>query len=131
MFVIKPIADKQEQQTCCALCKVPYIEGALAYRADAEGGFAGICQFSLENGHGMIYHLRPLPGVDDYEMMFIMGRTAMNFIDLCELHICHAAKDAGEERLLLGIGFKKQADGTYEADMQGMFGGCGGSGQHH
>lgn len=125
MFVVKPIADKAEQSRCCEACGVPFIESALAYRIDRDGGFAGICQFSLENGYGMIHHLRSLPTIDDYEMMFIAGRTAMNFIDLCELHLCRAEADAAEERLLLGIGFKPTENGLWEADMHGMFGGCG------
>ena len=125
MFVVRPIADKAEQRACCEACGVAFIESALAYRIDRDGGFAGICQFSLENGCGVIHHLLALPGIDDYEMMFIAGRTAMNFIDLCDLHICRADAKAAEERLLLGIGFKRMDDGTWEADMHGMFGGCG------
>lgn len=125
MFIIKPIQDKELQKQYCALCGIPYYEQAMAYKAELEGEFGGICQFELKKGCGVIHHLRPAPNVDDFEMMFIMGRSTMNFIDLCELHTCYAPQDAAEHRLLIGIGFKKQEDGSYFVDMHGMFGGCG------
>jgi hypothetical protein len=51
--------------------------------------------------------------VDDFEMMFIMGRSVMNFIDICEHHTCVALPEAADHRLLIAIGFKLQTDGTY------------------
>ena len=124
MFVIKPIQDPKEQKDCCQICSIPYLKTAMAYKAELQGKFAGICQFSLSHDHGIIYHLRSAPGIDDFEMMFIMGRSTMNFIDLCEHHTCIATVDCAEHRLLVAIGFKLQKDGTYFADMHGMFGGC-------
>ena len=62
---------------------------------------------------------------DDFTLMFVLGRAAMNFIDLCGVHTCYATVDTAPESLLLSIGLKKQVDGTFFADMTGMFtGGC-------
>lgn len=125
MFIIKPITDKQKQMQCCEICNVEYLEQAMAYEAILNGKFAAVCQFELKKEHGILHHLCPAPGIDDFEMMFIMGRSAMNFIDLCDHHVCIASKSCAEHRLLIAIGFKQQEDETYRVDMTGMFGGCG------
>ena len=58
--------------------------------------------------------------------MFILGRQTMNFIDSCGAHICYAANDAGDEKLICAIGFNKNQNGEYFVDMTGMFEGkCG------
>jgi hypothetical protein len=46
----------------------------------------------------------------------------MNFIDLCGAHICEAAREAGDARLLHAIGFR-EASGKLSVDMTGMFDG--------
>lgn len=124
MFLIKPITDIEKQKYYCDICAIPYLENTMAYKAELDGEFAGICQFELKKAHGIIHHLRSTPGIDDFEMMFIMGRAVMNFIDLCDHHVCIAPNDCAERRLLIAIGFKLQVDGTYSVDMTGMFGGC-------
>ena len=122
MFVIKPIQDKTEQENFCVRCGIPYDVDCLAYGAYIDNVFSGMAQFRIKDGFGYIRHLVPLPGVTDFEVMFIMGRAAMNFIDLCGTHICFAATDAGDTRLLKAIGFQ-ETDGRLRADMTHMFDG--------
>ena len=43
----------------------------------------------------------------------------MNFIDTCGVHICRARDNAGDERLLHAIGFRRTEDGYY-VDMTGL-----------
>ena len=126
MFIIKPITDKATQKEYCKLCNIPYIQHAMAYEAQLNESFGGICQFELKKEFGVIHNLCPAPGIDDFEMMFIMGRATMNFIDMCELHTCVASASSADCRLLTAIGFKLQPDGSYAVDMHGMFDGkCG------
>ena len=124
MFVIKPIQSKEEQKDCCLRCAIPYIKEDLAYQAVSDGQFSAIAQFRIESGVGIIDHIVSLPGTNEWEMMFIMGRQTLNYIDLCGTHVCRAASDAGEEKLLLSIGFKKADDGSYFIDLHGLFDGC-------
>ena len=126
MFIIKPITDKALQQKYCELCNITYIPHAMAYEAKLNGDFGGICQFELKKESGVLHNLCAAPGIEDFEMMFIMGRATMNFIDICELHTCVAYASTADHRLLTAIGFKTRQDGTYFVDMHGMFDGkCG------
>jgi hypothetical protein len=84
----------------------------------------GFSQFEISGEFGYIKDLRPRIGYSDFEAMFILGRATMNFIDLCGIHTCRAAKDAGDETLLKSIGFKYSDKlCEYTCDMTGMFDG--------
>lgn len=125
MLKVLPIQSKTEQQEACRICDVPYLAGDLAYRAENDGVFGGVCQFRISGGKGHIDTLAQVKDGDDFTLMFVLGRAAMNYIDLCGVHTLYATAQAGPESLLLAIGLKKQPDGTFYADMTGMFtGGC-------
>lgn len=121
MLKVLPIQSKEIQKERAEACGVPFRSEDLAYGAEQDGVFCGICQFRFLKDRGYIDNLAPLLGVDDFTMMFIMGRAAMNFIDLAGMHACEAAPDSAPESLLLAIGFVKQEDGTFYADMTHMF----------
>lgn len=127
MFKITPIQEKQKQQEICEICGAKFRPDAFAYQMfDVESGeLMGMSQFEISE-HGYIFDLREVPGRDDFEAMFILGRQTMNFIDTCGAHTCYADVDAGEERLLRSIGFKKSDEKLF-SDMTGMFDGhCSG-----
>lgn len=123
MFEIKPIQNKTEQENYCIRCGAEYDADCMAYGAWIKDIFSGICQFHIRDGHGYIRDLVPVTGVDDFEVMFIMGRVTMNFIDLCGVHTCKCRREAGDKRLLTAIGFKDVDGGELFADMTGMFDG--------
>ncbi|MBQ8689961.1 MAG: hypothetical protein IJ515_06330 [Clostridia bacterium] len=130
MFRISPINDKALQKQYAELCGTEPILDFFAYSMiDAESGeLMGFSQFEIGEGCGYIATLLPRVGYSDFEAMFILGRATMNFIDMCGVHICRAAKDAGDERLLRAIGFKETEGDELIADMTGMFDGhCGGN----
>ncbi len=131
MFIIKPIQDKTLQESYAARCGITYAPDCMAYAAEVDGAFSGICQFKIRGERGYIRDLVPLPGVSDFEVMFIMGRAAMNFIDLCGVHTCECERNAGNPRLLIGIGFRDTGDDCLFADMTHMFDGshCAGNDQ--
>ena len=126
MFKISPIQEQNMQAeyanaSGCKLCP-----GFFAYSMiDQESGeFMGFSQFEISGEFGYIKDLRPRIGYSDFEAMFILGRATMNFIDLCGIHICRAAKDAADETLLKSIGFKYSDElSEYVCDMSGMFDG--------
>ena len=124
MFKITPIQSVDEQIAVAKRCGTEYREGAFAYAMiDADSGeLMGFSQFEITDNGGHLIDLRPIGKEDDYEAMFILGRATMNFIDLCGLHICRAATEAGDERLLHAIGLRLKGD-CYECDMTGMFDG--------
>ena len=118
MFKITPINEKERQAAQCALCGITFKPELFAYEmTDVESGeLMAVAQFEIDGEYGYIADIRPKIGYSDFEAMFILGRATMNFIDLCGAHRCKAAADAGEERLIKSIGFKKNGD-VYECDM--------------
>lgn len=127
MLIIKPIQDKSYQEQLCARCKVEYDPDLLAYGAwvrdeldnEASGDFVGICQFKLgKSAH--IVDLAKAVGTDDTEAMFIMGRQTMNFIDLHGVHTAYFDAEC-DERFIMWLGFKKDEDGKWFADLEAFF----------
>ena len=125
MFKISPIQDIDEQIKIANLCGVGYKAGAFAYvMRDAENDeLMGFSQFEITENGGHLYDLRPALGYDDFEAMFILGRSTMNFIDLCGSHMLTATTDSGDEKLLRAIGLRPRDDGSLFCDMTGFFDG--------
>lgn len=124
MLKVFPIQHKNEQEALCARCRIPFEQDLLAYQATVEDKFVGICQFKLSPEGGIIYHLAPLADEPvDYEALFVMGRAALNFIDLCGIH--RAFYDGDEAipgaQLLHAVGFRKNAQGRLEMDLTDFF----------
>ena len=129
MFKIAPINDKALQKKYAAACGCEYIPDFFAYAMtdNDSGELMGFSQFEINENGGLISNLRTKTGYTDDEAMFILGRATMNFIDMCDKHVCYARKDAGDEKLLHAIGFRENKDGLLFCDMTGMFdGNCSG-----
>lgn len=126
MLTIKPIEKKEEQEKACALCGVPYDADCMAYSCDDDGRFIGMAQFNIDSGAGVLCNLVTLPDVDDFEALFLMGRAVLNFVDLCGIHRAVGSDRTAPERVMKAVGFVRQPDGTWAADMTHMFGGCDG-----
>lgn len=124
MIKVTPIQTKEEQEKYCGLCGIKYDPDCLAYGAYIDEEFVGACQFRITKGGGVIRDIRCMEGKYDFDTLFIMGRAALNFIDLCGVHnaFCTApVENKEDERLLLAIGFKKDTDGKYAVDLNGFF----------
>ena len=121
MLKVLPIQSKDHQKACAEKCAVPYIADALAYEATVDGALVGICQFRVTADGGLIYDLASLPGIDDFESMFIMGRGTLNFIDLCGVHRARFVGEVKDATLLRAVGFKENSDGVFEINLEGFF----------
>ncbi len=126
MLEIKPIQSKEEQAAACARCEIPYDADCMAYSAVLDGNFIGVTQFNIEKGYGHVQNIVTLKDIDDFEVLFLMGRAVLNFIDLCGIHVATCAEDAASARVITAVGFKRDATGILRADMTHMFGGCDG-----
>ena len=128
MFKISAIQDKEIQKKYSEECGAKYVPDSFGYSMidQTDGSLMGMAQFDIAGESGYIYTLCPRIGYEDFEAMFILGRATMNFIDLCGSHVCYAASDAGDGRLLRAIGFRLTEKGELFADMTDMFSGkCG------
>ena len=121
MLEVLPIQDKQEQEALCARCQIPFRTEMLAYKALVEGELRGVCQFTLNAEGGRIVDFAHLPEAYEFEPMFVMGRAALNFIDLCGVHRAFFDAAYENETLIKAIGFSKNNDGRFEMDLTDFF----------
>lgn len=121
MLEVLPIQDKQEQEALCARCNIPYRAEMLAYQALVEKELRGICQFTMNADGGKIVDFAHVPELYEFEPMFVMGRAALNFIDLCGVHRAYFDAEYDNETLIKAIGFSKNAEGRYEMDLTDFF----------
>ena len=129
MFKITPIVDVDLHKACAEAVGVPYREGYFAYTMnDADSGeLMGFSQFEIDKNGGYISEIAETDSRDDFEAMFILGRQTMNFINMCGAEIIRANRTDANEKLLLAIGFRKNAEGEFVCNTNGMFDGhCSG-----
>ena len=121
MLEVLPIQDKQEQEALCARCGIPFRTEMLAYKALVDGELRGLCQFTMSAEGGRIVDFSAFPNAYEFEAMFVMGRAALNFIDLCGVHRAFFDADCDNEILIKAIGFSRNPDGRYEMDLTDFF----------
>lgn len=127
MLIVKPVEEKSKQEEFCKICGAEYDADALTYAAYESETLLGICQFALHTGYAVILDLKPVPGVRDFEAMFILARGTLNFVDLCGIHFAKCENDAGDLTLIHAVGFAENHDGVLEMDLTHAFDGhCGG-----
>ena len=121
MLEVLPIQDKQELDALCARCKIPFRTEMLAYQALVDRELKGICQFTMNDEGGRIVDFAPVPDAYEFEPMFVMGRAALNFIDLCGVHRAFFDAEYSNETLIKAIGFSRNSDGRWEMDLTDFF----------
>lgn len=125
MLEVKPIEEKSAQEAACLRCGIEYDADLLAYAATVDDELVGVCQFTLTPEGGS---LRAMATVTDREQdlaaMFVLGRSTLNFIDLCGIHAAtYDGPMMGEqwEVLLRAIGFEQREDGRWFVDLTNFF----------
>ena len=130
MLKVLPVQSKAEQEELCKKCNITFRPELLMYAASVEGELVGVCQFKTSDVGGLIYDLAKVTGrvetkkegvASDFEAMFVMGRGALNFIDLCGVHRAFYTGNEPDDGLLRAVGFKLNAEGEYEIDLNGFF----------
>ena len=120
MLEVLPIQTKTEQEALCARCGIPFRTELLAYRATVDGDLRGICQFTMDSQGGRIADFAAA-AEPEFEPLFVMGRAALNFIDLCGVHTAFFDADFENETLIKAIGFEKNPAGRWEMDLTDFF----------
>ncbi len=124
MLKFHPIQDKEIQRDFCEKCRTAFIPEAMAYSAYEDENFIGVAQFDIKNDGGVLYNVTLLPEIDDWEARFILGRSVMNFVDLCGMHDMYC--EESDEKFCRMLGFRKNEEERYYLDMTGFFtSGCG------
>lgn len=120
MLEVLPIQTKEEQEALCARCGIPFRTEMLAYQALVDGKLSGICQFTMDAQGGRLVDLAPAEK-NEFEPLFVMGRAALNFIDLCGVHRAFFDAKCENETLIKAIGFSKNEAGRWEMDLTNFF----------
>ena len=127
MLEVLPIQSKEEQETVCSRCAVPYHADDMAYKALIDGELIGVCQFTMNQKGGYIHNLsiikdKEISSKDRAEALFVMGRATLNFIDLCDIHTAYF-EDATfiDEPMIKAIGFRKNENGVWWMDLTDFF----------
>lgn len=121
MLEVIPIQTKEEQEALAARVGAQYLPDALAYRANAGGEFVGMCQFRLDSAGGHMLTLDFLPGNEDLQPMFVMGRAALNFMDLCGAETAYYEAPLIDRVLVGAIGFRENDEGKLAVNLKGFF----------
>ena len=121
MLEVIPIQTKTEQEALAARVGAEFLPDALAYRADADGEFVGMCQFRLDPSGGRMLTLDSLPGHEDFQPMFVMGRAALNFMELCGAETAYYEAPLRDRVLVGAIGFREDPAGRLSVDLRGFF----------
>lgn len=125
MLEILPIQNKTDQKSVCALVGTEFSPDMLAYSARYKGELCGICQFKMTHRGGSLFSInctKTLPdGITEFQVLFTLGRAALNFIDLCGVHRAYYDGIEKDDMLLRQIGFDKNANGEYFIDLEGFF----------
>ena len=126
MIKVLPIQTKEEQKLLCEKSNINFNADLLMYAASVDGELVGVCQFKLTDKGGLIYDIATLTDhvgdpKSDFEALFVMGRGALNFIDLCGVHNAFYVGEGADGLLLRAIGFKPNDDGKYAIDLVGFF----------
>ena len=121
MLEVIPIQTKTEQEALAGRVGAEFLPDALAYRADADGEFVGMCQFRLDPSGGHMLTLDSLPGHEDFQPMFVMGRAALNFMELCGAETAYYEAPLRDRVLVGAIGFREDKNGKLKVDLKGFF----------
>lgn len=121
MLEVIPIQTKTEQEALAARVGAEFLPDALAYRAEADGEFVGMCQFRLDPSGGHMLTLDSLPGHEDFQPMFVMGRAALNFMELCGAETAYYEAPLRDRVLVGAIGFREDENGNLKVDLKGFF----------
>ncbi|MGI6744459.1 MAG: hypothetical protein ACOX4O_12495 [Eubacteriales bacterium] len=133
MIEAKTIQDKDYQAEVCRLCGIEYDPDALAYAAvdSNTGELLAVSQFKFgADGFGELTDVAAVTGLGEKtdtgysrrDILFLAGRAAMNFMDICGFHKARAVGSLGRDEVLSKLlGFKPDPDGGWFCDLACLF----------
>lgn len=125
MLEVYPIQTKDEQKELCQLCGIEYDVNKMAYKGIMSGKLIGVLQFAIKGDCGYVYDLENVKGIEDNEILFVLGRAALNFIDLCTVTKNYfVGRTEGREALIQRIGYKLTEDGWFMDTTDFFTGSC-------
>ena len=94
------------------------------FTGDEESGLKTITVTAALTADGNVSDTITVTMYHPGDVVFVLGRGTLNFIDLCGVHYAiykGEAETEEKERLLRAIGFKRTESGSLEVDLNGFF----------
>jgi len=122
MFEIYSVQTKKEQEEICGLCGVGFKIDCLAYAARENDKLLGVVQFRILGEYAVIYDLAGTGKPAAPEVLTVLGKSALNFVDLCGVK--NAVIEPEHDNLPQLLGFVQDKDGVWRVNLEGYFSGC-------
>lgn len=119
MLRARAIRDINEQKSCCMVCGMTHNPDLLYFAIfENETECLGTLEFRFTKEGARITNVKPKSGTYDDEAMFILGKAALNFIDLVgPKYVEYAAEDIKLSKLLEFY----PKDGVLQVNLEGYF----------
>lgn len=121
MIAIRPVYTSYEREEYMKPFGITPEENQIVIAANNDGRFVGAALVSFEGNNGTVHMMSLIDGYDDYIDRFLIGKAALNFLDLS------GAKDViyvgDDEKLAKALGFKIE-DGNMTINLTGYFDGA-------
>jgi len=120
MIAIRPVYTSYEREEYMKPFGIIPMDDQVVISAINNGKFVGAALVSFSENEGTVHMMRLIDGYDDYIDRFLIGKAALNFLDLS------GAKDitytGDDEKLAKALGFKIE-DGKMTINLAGYFDG--------
>ena len=118
MLEIRPVYTSYEREEYTKMFGIIPEEGYNVIAAHNSGKFVGSAYVSIEAEIGYIHHISLIDGYDDFIDRFLLGKAALNFLDL------NGAKNviflASDKKLARDLKFI-ETDGKITLNLKGYF----------
>ena len=129
MIAIRPVYTSYEREEYMKPFGIVPEEGFQVIAAHNDGIFVGAAYVSFEGTEGIIHLMSLIDGYDDYIDRFLIGKAALNFLDLSGAkNVIYTGND---EKLAKALGFKIDGDvknlnlvGYFDGKHEGCSGHC-------
>lgn len=120
MIAIRPVYTSYEREEYMKPFGIIPLDNQVVISAINDGRFVGAALVSFMGSEGTVHMMRLIDGYDDYIDRFLIGKAALNFLDLS------GAKDitytGDDEKLAKALGFKIDG-GKMTINLTGYFDG--------
>ena len=127
MIAIRPVYTSYEREEYMKPFGIVPKEGYQVIAAHNDGRFVGGAYLSYEGNVGTIYLMSLIDGYDDYIDRFLIGKAALNFLDLAGAK--NVTYTGNDEKLAKALGFAIDGE-KMTINLEGYFDGkhdsCGG-----
>ena len=120
MIAIRPVYTSYEREEYMKPFGIAPQDGFQVIAAHNDGRFVGGAYVTFEGTSGTIVFMGLIDGYDDYIDRFLIGKAALNFLDLSGAK--NVTYTGSDEKLAKALGFTVQ-DGKMTINLEGYFDG--------